>query len=306
MDVLQDISNWTRDKKIQYLKALADDEEWSIDAFPVLEILMADEDPEVRSLAVTGLWDYPRSQIIDRLFDLVLHDPSQDVRSKAVVTLGRYVYEGEAENLVDADTGWMDASEDIKFEQLYEEDFLRVKDFLVNLINDEGQSLDTRRFGIEAISFLNTPEMREIIARAYAQPDLKMKVSAVFAMGRGGDRGWWNIILQELESPTRELRFEAVRAAGEGYLTEASPILMRLAQSNDDLDLKLEAIWSLGKTGGPGARQFLSQATRSKNEDVREIAEAALEELGLSESLQEDFDDEAMDDLDEADDLGDD
>ena len=54
MEVLQDISNWTRDEKIQYLQSLIDDEEMSLDAFLVLAILVEDEDPEVRQLAVTG------------------------------------------------------------------------------------------------------------------------------------------------------------------------------------------------------------------------------------------------------------
>jgi HEAT repeat protein len=294
MEVLQDVSNWTRDEKIQYLQALIDDEEMSLDAFPVLAILVEDEDPEVRKLAVTGLWDHPRSEMIDRLCELVQHDPSQEVRSKAVVTLGRFIYEGDDDDLADDDLAWGDEDEELPVEQLSKKDFQRVKAFLMDLIRDDRQPSETRRFAVEAISFSNTPEVREIIAQAYAQADHKMKVSAIFAMGRSGDRAWSSILLQELESPVRELQFEATRAVGEAGLAAASPTLKRLVESGD-LDLKLEAIWSLGRAGGPGVHRFLSETARSDDEDVREVAEAALEELAVTEAAEDDRD-EATDD----------
>jgi HEAT repeat protein len=289
MEILQDVSNWTRDEKIQYLQSLLDDEEMSLDVFPVLALLVEDEDPEVRKLAVTGLWDHPRSEMIDRLCELVRRDPSQEVRSKAVVTLGRFIYEGDEYDLVDDDLAWVDGDEETPVEQLSKQDFQRVKDFLMDIIRDDHQPSETRRFAVEAISFSNTPEVREVIAQAYAQVDPKMKVSAIFAMGRSGDRAWSGILLQELESPVRELQFEATRAVGEAGLVAASSSLKRLAES-DDLDLKLEAVWSLGRTGGPGVHRFLTESAQSDDEDVREVAEAALEELELTEAAEDDLD----------------
>jgi HEAT repeat protein len=283
MEVRQDISNWTRDEKIRHLQSLVDDEAASPDAFPILQTLLHDEDPEVRMLAVTGLWDHPKSEIIDPLLDIVRHDPSQDVRSKAVITLGRFIYEGEGGNLVDDSLAWAGTDEAVPVEQLTKRDFRRVRDALLGLVRDEAQPAETRRFAVETLSLLHTPEVAKIIRQAYEQPDLQMKVSAIFAMGRSGDPAWSDILLQELESPVRELRYEATRAAGEARLTAAGPILMRLAES-DDADLKLEALWSLGKTGGPGVHDFLSAAAASDDEDVREIARAALEDFETSDA----------------------
>jgi HEAT repeat protein len=113
-----------------------------------------------------------------------------------------------------------------------------------------------------------------------------MKVSAIFAMGRQGDQRWADTLLKELDSEVEELQYEAVRAAGEACLDKAASRLKDLALA-DDKDLQLEAIWSLGKIGGEGVSEFLYDLADDEDKEVREIAEAALEELNLwSEALE--------------------
>lgn len=275
-----DILKATREEKIEFLEFLInDDERFFQDSFAVLEQLLADDDAEVRQLAVTALWDYPHVEVIDHLFDVIRHDPSPEVRSKAVAALGRFVYEGTME---DYDHPW--GPDDL--ETLPQEDFLRVNQFLMDLIRDDEQPVDTRRFAVEAISFLTGPETVEIIQEAYEHPDPKMKLSAVFAMGRNGNAIWAASLLKELESSIPEMQYEATRAAGESYLREAAPILRRLAESEDKV-LALEAIWSLGRTGGAGARFFLEECAASDDLEVRDISQAALDELDLYEMIED-------------------
>lgn len=272
----------TREEKIEFLTHIVEGEDYSTDYWPVLRDYLEDEDAEVRSLALDGLWDYPVPELITPLLEMVRNDPSQEVRSKAIVTLGRYIYEG---TMADYDFDWGAMEELMREDELPEEDFLRVKDFLLELVRDEGQSLDSRRFAIEALSFLNEPAVQDLIEAAYAHPDVKMKVSAVFAMGRQGDRRWADTLLKELDSEVKELQYEAVRAAGEAGLDKAVPRLKELAL-DDDKDLRLEAIWALGRIGGEGVSEFLYDLADDADEEVREMAEAALEELSLwSEDL---------------------
>lgn len=275
-----DILKGNREEKIEFLDFVINDEErFFHDCLPLLELLLDDEDVEVRKLAVTALWDYPRVEVIDWLFDIIRHDPSPEVRSTAVAALGRFIFEGVME---DYDSPW--GPEDL--EPLPQEDFLRVRQFLLDLIGDDNQSLETRRFAVEAISFLPEPEVVAVIQEAYEHPDPKMKLSAVFAMGRNSNAIWTAPLLKELESSVPEMQYEATRAAGESYLREAAPILRHLAQSDDKM-LALEAIWSLGKTGGAGARFFLEECTASDDPEVREVSEAALEELELLEMIDD-------------------
>ncbi len=275
--MVEQYDHMSKDEKIRFLNRIIEGEDYSTDYMPVLRQFLDDEEAEVRELALTGLWDYPRLELIDLLFDKARSDPSQRVRSRAIVTLGRYIYEGD---IADYDFDWGAMEALMREDELPEKDFLRVKAFLLDILKDEGQPLDSRRFTVEAISFLNQPDILELIAEAYNHPDPSMKVSAIFAMGRNGNERWAPIILQELDSPIKDLQYEAVRAVGEAYLEEAAPQLKRLALS-DDKELRLEAIWALGKTGGEGVEEFLKSCAQEKDEDIREVAEAALEEMML-------------------------
>lgn len=273
----------TKKEKIRFLTHIVEGGDYTTNYWPVLRDYLEDKDAEVRSLALDGLWDYPVPELIAPLFEIASNDPSQEVRSKAIVTLGRYIYEG---SVAAYDFDWGAMEELMREDELPEEDFLRVKDFLLELVRDEGQPLDSRRFAIEALSFLNEPEVQDLIEAAYAHPDVKMKVSAIFAMGRQGDQRWADTLLNELDSEVKELQYEAVRAAGEAYLDKAAPRLKDLALA-DDKDLQLEAIWALGKIGGEDVSEFLYDLADDEDKEVREMAEAALEELNLwTETLE--------------------
>ncbi len=267
----------SKEEKISTLNRIIEGEDYATNYMPVLRHFLNDEEVEVRELALTGLWDYPRPEMIDLVCDKARNDPCQQVRSKAIVTLGRYIYEGD---MADYDFDWGAMEALMREDELPEKDFLRVKDFLLEIVEDEEQPLDSRRFAVEALSFLDQPEILDLVAEAYDHPDKRMKVSAIFAMGRNGNERWTEVIIKELDSPMQELQYEAVRAAGEAYLEEAAHKLKQLALS-DDKELRLEAIWALGKTGGEGVEAFLESCAQEKDEDIREVAEAALEEMML-------------------------
>lgn len=287
-----EILNASREQKIEFLEEVMDGDGFQIDDLsPLLLQLARDEDEKVRELAVTALWDYPDRATLDLLFEIVEKDPSLQVRSKAVVTLGRFIYEGVMESYDDEEwlvdnTGIPDIS------GISERDFQRVRRYLLTLARDESQPLDLRRFAIESLSFLAEPEVVDLIQKAYEHPDQDMKASAIFAMGRNNNEKWAEILLKELESPVYELQYEAARAAGDYGLREGVEVLKRLAKSKDKA-LALEAIWALGKTGGQGVRPFLERYLRDRDPDVRDVAQAALEELELVEFADE------MDDFDE-------
>ncbi|HDN80278.1 MAG: HEAT repeat domain-containing protein [Chloroflexi bacterium] len=273
------VKQWSKQDKLRLLEHIVNGEDYWQDFSPVLEELIDDEDPEIRAMAVRGLWNYPHPRFIDRLLELSLKDPSQEVRSQAILTLGRYIYEGE---MSDYDFEWEGPIPELLEPELPIEDFLRVKNFLLTLFRDESQPIESRRYAVEALGFLSDPEVLEIIETAYNHPDRRMKISALFAMGRNGHKRWHPIILKELENPDYEIRYEAVRAAGEAYIEEATPILIDIACFEKDKDLRMEAIWALGKTGGEEAESVLIYLiSDDPDKDIREVAEAALEELHI-------------------------
>jgi len=279
----------SKEEKIQFLNRIVEGEDYFTDYLPVLMDFLDDEEAEVRKLAITGLWDYPRPEMIEVLFDKAENDPEEEVRCTTITTLGRYIHEGM---MADYDFDWGAMEEIVREDELPQEDFLRVKEFLLGLYRDQGKTLDERRFAVEALSFLADPEVFEIIVEAHAHPDKKMKMSAIFAMGRNGNVRWEDVILDELYSPVKELQIEAIRAAGEPGFEGAGKDLWRLTYS-DDRDVKLEAIWALGQTGWEGGFDRLDELTYfGEDEEIQETAELTLEDWYLYSGALDEYCDE--------------
>lgn len=281
---VEKVKQWSKLDKLRLLNTIFESDEYSKEYLQVLDILLEDEDPDVRANAAMVIWNYPEAHFIDKLFDLALNDPAQGVRSQAIKTLGRYIYEGSINEYELFST---DPMAEILAPELPLEDFLRVKNFLISVFHNESLPLESRRYAVEALGFLTDPEILEIIEKAYNCPDFQMKVSALFAMGRNSHQRWAPIILKELKNDIYEIRYEAVRAAGEAGVKEATPDLIEIALHEEDKDLRMEAIWSLGLIGGEKAKNVLSKLCLDSDPDIREVAEAALEECELYEESEE-------------------
>ncbi len=286
-----------KEERLALLKRIVEEPDYMTDYSPLLRDCLDDPDPEVRMLAIQGLWDYPESEFIPVLFEIAENDPDGRVRCRAIITLGRYIYEGE---MADYDFDFGSMEDIMRLEELPQEDFEKVRTFLFDVYRNEGKTLDERRFAIEALSFLHDPEVLQVIESAHAHPDPKMKLSAIFSMGRNGNVRWSEIILQELYNPDAELQREAIRAAGEAGLTEAGKDLWRLTYS-EDRDTQLEALWALGQSGWEGAFERLDELSLdSSDPEIQETAEAALEEWYIySGALADEMFDENGFDLDD-------
>jgi HEAT repeat protein len=133
-----------------------------------------------------------------------------------------------------------------------------------------------------------------------------MQVSAIFAMGRNADIGWLPRILEELDNPSSEIRFEACRACGELEAKEAVDLLIQLIDEDPDIEVQQMAVWSLGRIGGDTAREALEIIVDGESEVLAQAAEESLDELNLFSdammlydfSEQEGGDEIFLDDLD--------
>jgi hypothetical protein len=235
-------------------------------------------------LAIEGMWEYPEPELIPILSAAADADGDEEVRCAAIRTLGRYVFEGDMA-AYDCDFG--DLDDLVREDELPREDFETVRAFLCVVYGDSNKSLNERRFAVEALSFLNDEEVHAVILEAYAHPERDMKRSALFAMGRNGNGRWTDILQQEIYSADPELQWEAIRAAGEASLEEAGKDLWRMTYA-DDREIQLMAIWALGQSGWDGAFDRLEElALSSTDEEVRDTAEAAIEEWDLARLLKD-------------------
>ncbi len=297
--------NLSKEEKIKLLKDLLENEDAFSENQSIYETYLSDPDPEVRSLAVEGLWDYPDPGLIAPLMDMAEHDPDQRVRNGAIRGLGRYVYEGE---MADYGSDWGLLEDVMREDELPEADYRRVVAFLLEIARNPSAPLDAQRFAVESLGFSSDPEIVDLLQQTYHSPHVDMKVSTLFAMGRSGLTRWNSYILAELDSPEPRLKFEAVRAAGELFVDEATPALLHLAHTATDENLRHEAIWALGHMTSLEAWQLLDDIANDpmEDEETRQVAEAALDEFYMFQEMAEgEFEEENDEFSDEEDDGGD-
>lgn len=253
-------------------------------ALTLLRSLLDDSDAEVRAEAIACLWNDPNPKWIDILMRKATEDIHSEVRAHALSALGRYVFEGEAASF----EGW-----DKYATAITSEDYARVTEFLLRVAQDLDEALEARRYAIEALAFrTDDPEVLDLIEWAYHHRDRRLKVSAIFAMARNGDARWTDYILTEMQDPDPEIQYEAVRAAGELGLPEATDALIDLARGKGvRKSLRLLAIYALGETGDERAYPILDQLSRSRDRDVRDVARDAIDEWLAITALDE-YDDE--------------
>ncbi len=228
-----------------------------------LRLALADEDPRVRQLAITGLWEDEGVDLAGRLGAIMEEDDSQDVRAQAAQGLTRFADLAELGQLSSGIAG-------------------ELREHLFAVATDEGESWHVRRRAIEAAaSFGTDPRLPELIERMFDEDELGLRASAVYAMGRAMDSRWLASTINEFVSDDAEIRYEAARAAGMLADTDALPGLSELA-GDEDLEVRLAAIGSIGQIGGSAAVRILRRLVEDAPESDEEAIDDALIEASIA------------------------
>jgi HEAT repeat protein len=235
----------------------------------VFRLGVIDEDAEVRAAAINGLWEDEDVRLVPLLVRTLLEDEAPAVRAAAARSLGRFVLLGE-------------------LQKIRPEPHTQAYEALLAACQDTTEAIEVQRRALESVAYAGTEAVEELIRKAHAGSKEKVRVSAIFAMGRSADTRWARHVRQELFSPNPELRYEAARACGELQISEAVSALEELA---DDADREVQeaALWALGQIGGEKAQQILERYCRVQDEATRAAAKAALDELDFLHGHLSDF-----------------
>jgi HEAT repeat protein len=267
------------------------DEETIVSYEDIGKALLTDPDAEVRTRAMGLLAESDDPKLADSLLKIFQSDSELAPRIKAATLLGEFVLMGELEELDEAR-------------------LRKIEDALIAVIrSDANPSL--RRAAVEAFGYSGRDEAVAILESAYEREDPLWVTSALRAMGRSHDNRWDDSVVSKLLDPDPRVRFAAAEAAGELTIEEASPIMLKMLEDEEeDDDVTLAAIWALSQIGGEDARIYLLNLLENAEDDeARDFLEGALENLDFNEemnkfdllSLDEDddlseFDEEELDD----------
>jgi len=226
---------------------------------------LEDEDPVARATAIRLLWQSQQESLVPIFTKLMNEDPESIVRAAAATALGVFVYLGELEE-IKAST---------------------YKGLLQQLIRTHLGTDDrlVRRRALESLGYTSHPDVPEYIQRAFESDDEEWLQSALFAMGRSVDKRWNESVLEMIQHPDLQVRYEAVHAAGELEIQDARDLLFDLLEEGtDDNDLYFAAIWSLTKIGGQGVRTMIEMALEDTDDpEELQFLEEALENLNFNE-----------------------
>jgi len=248
-----------RRRQIVYrLVELAEDN-FELNFDSIFQDCLKDQDAEVRSKAIEGLWENEDTALINPLIKLLEQDNSEKVQVAAAMALGKFALLAEHKKLRPYYTS-------------------KVSQALLTSIEDKNRSVEVRRRALEAAAPLSLPQVERAILEAYQSSHPKLRISAVYAMGKSCNCCWLPTLLKELDSADAEIRYEAAGACGEVGEKEAVPHLIELI-TDPDVDVQLAAIQALGKIGGNKAKECLEQCMNSPSEAIQQAAEQALYEL---------------------------
>ena len=241
----------------QLVELVEDNFELNFDS--IFKICLTDQDAEVRSKAIEGLWENEEPSLINPLVDLLKRDSSEKVQAVAATALGRFVTLAEHQKLRSSYTP-------------------KIYQALLTTISDTRKPIEVKRRALEAVAPLGLPEVEQAIGEAYQSSDPKLRGSSIYAMGKNCNPSWLPILLKELDSHDAEIRYEAAGACGELGEEEAAPYLIELA-ADPNIEVQLASIRALGQIGGTEAKNFLEECLDDPSEAVQQAAEQALHEL---------------------------
>ncbi len=251
-----------RRKILQQLVEIAE-ESFEVNFDPIFIFALQDTDAGAQTWAIKGLWENESAALIQPFIYLLKRGQHRDVRAAAATALGQYIYLGELEEM------------DVEVKELVEQ-------ALLDTVRADSEDVEVMRRAVESLAFSSRDGISRIIEAAYYHEDERMRVSAIFAMGRTYDaQAWGKIVLSELDNDSPAIRFEATRACGELALKSAVDRLIRIINEEPDSEVQQNAIWSLGQIGGTRAQSMLEALVSSENDAVRTTAEDALDELTL-------------------------
>ncbi len=236
---------------------------------------LQDPDPPSRAQAIGNLWESEDPQLAQQLLVMLRADQSAEVRKAAASALGSFVLLAETEDLA---------------EQLR----LEIEQDLLDSVRSD-PSTDVRESCLMSLGFSTRVEVPELIETAYSSGDSSSVRAALRAMSRSADARWAALVMAKLQDPEPDTRFEAVQAAGELDIREASEELIDLLEDVDDR-IRKAAIWSLSQVGGSIATAALEQLQESASESEAQLIQDAIDSLEFDDGAREifrlNFDDE--------------
>jgi len=259
-----------------------------------LLLQLTDPDADVRAEAREELTMLMDDDIARAFLDVASSDAGEEIRADAIVGLGPIIEEAGMD-FSDDDSGF--AFDPDLGPGISRETFDSIIREIRALYEDEAQPKLIRRRAFEILVRDPQPWQSVEIRKHFGGSDPLWKLTAVFGMGYVA--GFEKEIAATVAAADDHLLYEAIRSASSMEVSAAAKRIRHLATSKDtDHDLRLVSIEALPNVD-PNSDEILESLAESRDREIAETAQAALDELMLMQNqFDEDDEDDDVDDED--------
>ncbi len=219
-----------------------------------------DPDAATRILAIRGLWEQEREDVMQLLTGVLRGDAESNVRAEAAGALGQFVLSMEFGLLTE------DAAE-------------HLSESLRNALDDSTEEDEVRARALEALGASSEEWVAEMIAEHYESGTSRLRLATIRAMGRNASDDWLPILIHNFDDDDAETRAAAATSAGQLLLDSAVEPLALLVDDTDE-EVQVAAIRALGEIAGEAAEAVLV-GLLGREEHLAEAARHALAEARL-------------------------
>ena len=213
---------------------------------------------------------------------------SETLRARAALSLGPVLEQMD----LDSDDDLLGLDEEVLGgKPISEHTFHRIQQSLRARYLEDDIPQEVRRRILEASVRAPADWHRDAVRAAYAREERDWRLTAVFAMQYV--RGFPDEIVAALDDPDEEIRYEAIRAAGNWEVDAAWPhVAALLAAPVTDKALLLAAIEASASIRPREAEPLLAELSDSHDTDISDAADNAM--MMTSDPFDDEFDDELL------------
>lgn len=239
------------------------EQDLEFDFSTVFIIGLQDQDERIREKAILALWEVDDRSIIRPLTELLMNDPVVNVRTAAAISLGKFAMMAQDGKLIP-------------------KDHQHIRTSLLTVIESTDEVFEVWRRALESAAIFGEPDVDDLIRKTHDSDDVKLKQSAIFAMGQSSEERWLPTIERDLFDKSPAIRFEAVNAMALIGNQDATVELIKLLD-DEDAEVQAAAARALGNIGGRLAKQSLTDCLENADELLTEAVSEALNDITFQE-----------------------
>ncbi|HEX8456771.1 MAG TPA: HEAT repeat domain-containing protein [Pyrinomonadaceae bacterium] len=270
-DGLPQSNNAVREVRRGIIHAVSDNENKEGATAFLLKVARTDADKESRRTAIHALGDAGRDSIIDELMSIFNADREEDVQRAVLHALAEIkTPRAHAKILEIARTGH---DPDIRRHAIHELADIEGEAMLGELLKlyDTEQSNDVRRQLLHAFAEMKSPQAEDklfAVARGGNGSNEELRRHAIHMIGERAGKRSLDLLRETVESSTAEtqIQVQAVNALSERPAEESVPLLIKIARTHPNQQVRRRAINVLGESGDPRALEFFREVLKSEKE----------------------------------------